>query len=278
MEDLMLTNTCDLEPPCTHVSGDVTEHLFFFCCRHQFRVLLPMLRSLALRLSLLSAQRVRQWFTTPHVRPWQHHLCARSSSDVSRATGHIVGQKDDEPLNVSVTETELLNIARTKECRLPGVNFDRSNRRWGTSWQENRTYKLAYYAIGKLERKGMTEHAASLAALRAAIATRNEKVVANVQQKVHFDEGDLRAMAENKKCPIPGVHFDKPSNSWQARWYEQKKQKACSCPVKKFEALGMTDCEASVAALRSAIEFRAKKIGLQNQGSMKIIKVVDEGF
>ena len=46
----------------------------------------------------------------------------------------------------------------------------------------------------------------------------------------------------------------------------------------KLEAHGMTETEASVAALRNAIEFRAKKIGLQNQGSMKMIKVVDASF
>ena len=219
MEDLMLTNTCDLEPPCTHVSGNVAEHLFF-CCRHQFRVLLPMLRSLALRLSLLSAQRVRLSFTTPHVRPWQHHLCARSSSDVSRATGHIVGQKDDEPLNVSVTEAELSNIAQKRECWLPGVNFYRNNRcrAWRACWYENQTCKFASHGIGKFEKMGMTEHAASRAALRAAIATRNEKVVANAQEKFHFDEGGVQGMVETKKCPIPGVSFHKPSNSWQARW------------------------------------------------------------
>merc|ERR1712136_700908 len=132
-------------------------------------------------------------------------------------------------------------IAQSKECRLPGVYFDCKRRRWRASWYEGRTYKVAYYTIGKLERKGMTEHAVSLAALRAAIATRNEKVVANVQQKVHFDEEDLRAMAKTKKCPIPGVSYHRGRNSWQARWCEQKKEKACYFPVAKLEAHGMTE-------------------------------------
>ena len=58
---------------------------------------------------------------------------------------------------------------------------------------ENPTYKVACHGVGNFEKKGMTEHAASLAALRAAITLRNGKVVANVQQKVHFDDTELRA-------------------------------------------------------------------------------------
>ena len=40
----------------------------------------------------------------------------------------------------------------------------------------------------------------------------------------------------------------------------------------------MTEMEASLAALRSAIDFRANKVGVQNQTDMKMIKVVDESF
>merc|ERR1712135_252299 len=120
----------------------------------------------------------------------------------------------------SVSEAELSNIARTKVCWLPGVYFDCKGRRWRAHWYENQKTKFSYHAIGKLEKNCMTEYAASRAARRAAIATRNKKVVANMQEKFHFDEEDLRTMAENKKCPIPGVSFDKPSNSWRARWQE----------------------------------------------------------
>ena len=238
-----------------------------------------MLHRFAFRLSLWSAPRVRLSFTTPHKRPWQHHLFARFSSDVSRATGHIVDQKDDEPLHVPVNDAELSRIAQTKECRLPGVHFDRSNRRWRAYWQEGQKTKFAYHGIGKLEKKGMTEYAASLAALRAAIATRNEKVVANAkEEKLHFDEGDLQGMVDTKKCPIPGVIFDKTMNNWQVQWSEQQKRKHRSFPLTKLKAHGMTEKEASLSALRSAIDFRANKVGLKNQRNMKIIKVVDESF
>ena len=238
-----------------------------------------MMHSFGLRLSLWSVRRVQQPLNTPHVWLCQHHLCARFSSDVSRATGHIVGQKYMQPLHVPVSEAELREIAQTKECPLPGVHFDRSNRRWRAYWQEGQKTKFACYGIGKLEKKGMTEYAASLAALRAAIATRNEKVVANAkEEKLHFDEGDLQGMVDTKKCPIPGVIFDKTMNNWQVQWSEQQKRKHRSFPLTKLKAHGMTEKEASLSALRSAIDFRANKVGLKNQTDMKMIKVVDESF
>ena len=126
----------------------------------------------------------------------------------------------------------------------------------------------------------MTEYAASLAALRAAIATRNEKVVANAkEEKLHFDEGDLQGMVDTKKCPIPGVSYHRRDNSWRVQWYEQQKEKKhWSFPLNKLKAHGMTEKEASLAALRSAIDLRARMVGLKNQSNMKMIKVVDESF
>ena len=145
---------------------------------------------------------------------------------------------------------------------------------------ENPTCKVACHGVGKFEKKGMTDHAASLAALRAAITLRNEKVVANVQQKVHFDDSELRAMAKTQKCPVPGVHFHQGQNSWMACWYEQKKKKKNQCyfSVKKFEAPGMTEDEASLAALRSTIVFRADKVGLHHHGRTKMIRIIEEGL
>ena len=139
---------------CTQVPGSVPEHLFstpditgnkrqaqFIS---QFRELFPMLGSLAFRLSSLSARRVQTPFTTPPVWPWRQQLCAHVFGGVSRAKGHDVGHQDDGPLHVSVSEAELSNIARTKECWLPGVNFDRSNRAWRAQWLEGQTQKFAH--------------------------------------------------------------------------------------------------------------------------------------
>ena len=238
-----------------------------------------MLRSFVLRLSLWSARRVQQPFNTPHVWSRQRQLSAQVFAGFVRTKGHSVVHQDDAPPHVPVSEAELSRIALTKECRLPGVNFHRKDRAWRAYWQEGQKTKFAYYGIGKLEKKGMTENAASLAALRAAIATRNEKVVANAkEEKLHFDEGDLQGMVDTKKCPIPGVSYHKTMNSWQVHWSEQQKEKACSFPLNKLKAHGMTEKEASLAALRSAIDFRANKVGLKNQRNMKMIKVVDEGF
>ena len=196
-----------------------------------------MLRSFGFRLSLWSAQSV------PQPWPWQRQLCSQVLAGVGSTKANGVDHKDDGPLHVSVSEEELLNIAQSKECSLPGVNFEPKNRRWRAYWYEDQTRKFAYYGIGKLEKKGMTENSASLAALRAAITVRNEKVVANVSEKLHFDEEELLAMVETKKCPIPGVNFRETHNSWEVSWYEQKKQKTCYFPLKKFEAHSTTEKE-----------------------------------
>ena len=133
--------TMQLEPhQCTHVPGNVPEHLFstpditgdkrqaqFIS---QIPVFLQMLGSFGFRLSLLSARRVQTPFTTTPVWPWRQQLCAHVFGSVSRAKGHDVGHQDDGPVHVSVTEAELSNIARTKECWLPGVHFDCKDRRW----------------------------------------------------------------------------------------------------------------------------------------------------
>ena len=203
--------TMQLEPhQCTHVPGNVPEHLFstpditgdkrqaqFIS---QIRVLFPLLGSFAFRLSPLSARRVQTPFTTPPVWPRRHQLCAHVFGGVSRAKGHDVGHQDDGPLHVSVTEAELSNIARTKECWLPGVHFDCKGRRWRAYWLEGQTCKISSYGVGKLDKKGMTENAASLAALRATITLRIEKVVANVQQKVHFDDSELQPWLGRKSA------------------------------------------------------------------------------
>lgn len=61
-------------------------------------------------------------------------------------------------------------------------------------------------------------------------------------------------------------------------WREHTKQKSDAFPVNKFEAHGMTEKEASLAALRSAVYLRARMVGLQSQNDMNMIKVVEKGF
>ena len=48
--------------------------------------------------------------------------------------------------------------------------------------------------------------------------------------------------------------------------------------MKKFEAPGMKEDEATLAALRSAIDFRADKVGLHHHGRMKMIRIIEEGY
>ena len=161
---------------------------------HRIRVL--MLRSFGFRLSLWSAQRVRQPVSTPKVWLWHNQLYAHVFVGLSRARGYCA-RNGDRPLRVLVSVAELREIAQSKACWLPGVNFNRKDRAWRAYWQENQEKKVANRGIGKLEKKGMTENAASLAALRAAIATRN--VVANVkEEKLHFLEGDLQGMVNRR--------------------------------------------------------------------------------
>ena len=78
---------------------------------------------------------------------------------------------------VTVREAELWNIAKTKKCHLPGVHFERGQRRWVAHWQEGGRRRFLHFTIGKFMKQGLTEDAASLAALRSAIAARNEKVL-----------------------------------------------------------------------------------------------------
>ena len=121
----------------------------------------------------------------------------------------------------------------------------------------------------------MTEDAASLAALRTAISTRNEKVASNVKAlKLDFGQGDLRAMVETKKCQIPGVSFKTRSASWRAQWYEHTKEKVRYFPLNTFQVDGVTETEASLKALEAAIDLRTRKVGLQNHHNMKMILVV----
>ena len=123
----------------------------------------------------------------------------------------------------------------------------------------------------------MTECAASLTALRAAISTQNEVVASrSVQAELQFDDEELRTMVETKKCKVPGVYYDKSKNRWVAQWYEQAKQQRCYFPVKKFKVLGVTEAEASLAALRAAIDLREGKVGLQRRNRMKMIRVVPD--
>lgn len=123
----------------------------------------------------------------------------------------------------------------------------------------------------------MTEDTASLAALRVAIATRNDKAASNAKvEKLHFDEGDLRVMVETKKCQVPGVRFDNSRNRWLVEWREQATYMNKFFPVKTFMVDGVTETEASFAAVQAAINFRARKFGLQNLGRMKMIRVIEE--
>jgi len=166
-------------------------------------------------------------------------------------------------------------MAQTKECSLPGVYFHRQNRYWRVQWHDEKTRNAAYFGIAKFEKRGMTESAASLTALRAAIATQNEVVASrSVQEKFRFNDGDLRTMVETKKCQVPGVHYDKTNNRWVAQWYEQGKMHRCSFSVKKFNLPGVTEEEASLTALQAAINLRESKAGVQNRGRMKMIMVV----
>ena len=84
-------------------------------------------------------------------------------------------------------------------------------------------------------------------------------------------------MVKTRKCQVPGVRFHH-SNSWQVQWCEQGKCTQCHFAVAKFMAHGVTDTEASLQALQAAIDFRVRKVGVQDQRTMKLIKVIPEGF
>jgi len=135
-------------------------------------------------------------------------------------------------------------------------------------------------------KQGLTEDAASLAALRAAIAARNEKVSkvafsgVRAEKTPHFDEGQLRVMAETEKCLVPGVRFEKGTQRWVAQYTDQRKRKKFHFRVNKFMSKGMTKTDGSLAALRAAIDLRAEKAGLQNatpQHILRMIRVVPDG-
>ena len=213
-----------------------------------------MLRSFVLRLSLWSARRVQQPFNTPHVWSWQRQLSAQVFAGVVRTKGHSVVHQDDAPPHVSVSEAELSRIALTKECPLPGVNFHRKDRAWRAYWHEGQTQKFAHYGIGKLEKKGMTEYAASLAALRAAIATRNEKVVTNAKENVHVLEGDFQAMVETKKCPIPGVCYHKRAKQLEGAVVRAREAEKLLLPIEQAQG-ARHDREGSILG-RSAQRHR----------------------
>ena len=57
------------------------------------------------------------------------------------------------PLHVSVTETELRDIAKTKECSLPGVSFDPTGRRWHVQWYDEKL-RHAYFSIARAREAG----------------------------------------------------------------------------------------------------------------------------
>lgn len=78
---------------------------------------------------------------------------------------------------VTVTESELQNIAKTKKCPLAGVSFENGTRRWNAQFTEGGKNRFVHFTIGRFVKQGLSEDGASLAALRAAIAARNEKVL-----------------------------------------------------------------------------------------------------
>ena len=253
--------------------------LVFLTC--QTAMAMSMLRRLFFGLPLWSPKGVGR-FTPPHSWPWRHRFAPKVSAGFAHRADEVLGKPcgaDSSvatPLHVSVTETELRDIAKTKECSLPGVSFDPTRRRWHVQWFEEKN-RNAYFSIAKLEKQGMTECAASLTALRAAISTQNEVVASrSVQAELHLDDGELRTMAETKKCQVPGVRYDKALNRWKAAWFEQGKEQQRYFPVKKFKVRGVPEAEASLAALRAAIDLRQGKVGLQNRNRMKMIRIVAE--
>ena len=97
---------------------------------------MSMLRSRFFGLPLWSPKGVGR-FTPPHSWRWQHKFAPKVSAGFAHRADEVLGKPcgaDSSvatPLHVSVTETELRDIAKTKECSLPGVSFDRTSRR---SW------------------------------------------------------------------------------------------------------------------------------------------------
>ena len=278
-----------IEETQKHATGVTSIHSFsrnccttlvFLTC--QTAMAMSMLRRLFFGLPLWSPKGVGR-FTPPHSWPWRHRFAPKVSAGFAHRADEVLGKPcgvDSSvatPFHVSVTETELRDIAKTKECSLPGVSFHRQSRSWHVQWHEEKL-RSAYFSIAKLEKQGMTECAASLTALRAAISTQNEVVASrSVQAELHLDDGELRTMVVAKKCKVPGVHYDKVHNRWLAKWYEQGKMQQRCFPVKKFKVLGVTEAEASLTALRAAIDLRVGKVGLQHRNRMKMIRVVPDG-
>ena len=278
--DWIDTEACNRSHVHAHMFQEILHNTcFFLTC--QTAMAMSMLRRLCFGLPLWSPKGVGR-FTPPHSWPWQHKFAPKVSAGFAHRADEVLGKPCGvdpsiaTPLHVSVTETELRDVAKTKECSLPGVSFHRKNRSWNVHWFDEKL-RNALFSIAKLEKQGMTECAASLTALRAAIATQNEVVASrSVQAELQFDDEELRTMVETKKCKVPGVHYDKSKNRWVAQWYEQGKEQQRNFPVKKFKADGFTEAEASLAALRAAIDLRQGKVGLQNRNRMKMISIVPE--
>ena len=88
-------------------------------------VRIPMMRSFGIRMALRLAPQAWNPFITQHTSLWQHTSIQKAFAGVVRANGHRVRHQGDGILHVSVSEGDLQHMARTKECKLPGVNFVR---------------------------------------------------------------------------------------------------------------------------------------------------------
>ena len=117
-----------------------TTPVFLTC---QIAMAMSMLRRLFFGLPLWSPKGVGR-FTPPHSWPWRHRFAPKVSVGFAHRADEVLGKPcgvDSSvatPLHVSVTETELRDIAKTKECSLPGVSFDRQSRSWHVQWHEEK--------------------------------------------------------------------------------------------------------------------------------------------
>ena len=91
-------------------------------------------------------------FTPLHSWPWPHKFAPKVSASFAHRADEVLGKPcgaDSSvatPLHVSVSETELRDIAKTKECSLPGVSFYRKNRSWHVEWFDEKL-RHAYFGI-----------------------------------------------------------------------------------------------------------------------------------
>merc|ERR1712107_798762 len=157
-------------------------------------------------------------------------------------------------------------MASKKMCTLPGVDFGAKDFNWRATWTENHRKRERAFSVRVFMAQGMSEEEALLAAVRLAIEARNKQVTeffaANrTNASMPLEEKKLRRFVRNKKCNLPGIMYREDRKRWGANWMEHGKQMFCYFPIREYQTKHVSECDASLAALRAAIDLRCRKVG-----------------